>query len=140
MHKDNWRIKDDFRCAWFTSRYLNVRYRYYSHNAIWNLDIYWETSQSVVSWSALFWKFFVSGAAFDLEIRFQRLIHWFILKGSVPGAVRNISRDFSHCEGSLWLEKFLIDGIRVCELGSSSFNQRFRNERFSLTLAHKENI
>ena len=64
------------------------------------------------------------------RLDFNVLSIWFILKGSVPGAVRNISRDFSHCEGSLYLEKFLIDGIRVCELGYSSLNRRFRTNGF----------
>ena len=64
---------------------------------LFKISIYTEKYHSyTVSWSVLFWKFFVSGAAFGLDIGFQRLVCWFILKGLVPSHSAE-SYDFSRC-------------------------------------------
>ncbi len=44
-----------------------------------------------------FENFLFQGVVFDLEIGFQRLICWFVLKGLISIALRNILRDFSQC-------------------------------------------
>jgi len=72
-------------------------------------------------------KDFVLRSYFDSEIGVLRLIlFWFILKGLVPGSVRNISRDLPHWVSGLSLEKSLISGVGVCELKSSSLDRHFR--------------